>query len=161
MKLLLSIPEHTDYLDNNFFGNTIKWKLHKKRVEFGRQIMEKWMFVPSKFVKDVWVVLEEPDHLKFKSKNQFNELDWQSELSKNQYHELYDEYRKAKDRVLFEGFTYHIGLDNNNSDFWFVRNSSRKIHDYEFEVQCLSIEMMVNQNYILALTETGEKQLSP
>lgn len=157
MKQLLPIPEYTDYLYLNENNDHAKWEKHLKRVEFGRQIMEKWMFVPCKLFKGVWVVLEEPkEYQRWLKALEINEFNYWAEGW-----EECREYQEAKDRVLFEGFTYHIGLYNNNPDFWFVRNSSRKIHDYEFEVQSLSIEMMVNQNYILALTETGEKQLSP
>lgn len=61
MKTLSSIAEHSDWLENSHLFPNEKWELHRKRVEFGKQQLEKWMFVPSKLVDGVWVVLEEPN----------------------------------------------------------------------------------------------------
>ena len=42
---------------------------------------------------------QEPDHLKYKNRNEFNELVWTSKTKENQYHEDYDYWLENKDRI--------------------------------------------------------------
>jgi hypothetical protein len=122
-----------------------------KHAEFLGLELNLGMFVAAKFVNEEWVVLEEPNEEDFK------EIPFDFE-GKNYLYSL-KEFQEAKQRILFKGFTYHKGLDKNNPDFWFVRNSSCKIHDYEFEVQKLPLETFANRNYLIELTPTAQKQI--
>lgn len=133
--------------------DAIQWRLTGEFAKFLIQTAELWMFVPAKLVDGVWVVLEEPLFYKqwLEHEHNYPYADWA--------HIQCKEYQEAKKRLLFEGFTYHIGLDKNNPDFWFVRNSSHKIHDYELETAKLPLENFVNLNYQILLTSTAQKQI--
>lgn len=131
--------------------DAIQWRLTGEYAKFIIKIIELWMFVPCKLENGVWIILEEPKEYK----------NW---LVKNKGYDflgevniLCKEYQEAKERVLFEGFTYHIGLDKNNPHFWFVRNSSCKIHDYE--IGKLPLETFLNLNYLIELTQTAQKRI--
>lgn len=91
MKNLTSIAKHSDWLDKSPYMNNRKWELHRQRVDFGKQPLALWMFVPCKIVDSVWVVLEEPTHYR---RNEIGTI-WNDDLK---------EYRQAKERCLFEGF---------------------------------------------------------
>jgi hypothetical protein len=127
--------------------DAIQWRLTGEFAKFLIQKAELWMFVPCKKVDGIWIPLEKP------APNNLNE----SFFKMQQLFHQEKEYDEAITRVLFEGFTYHKGLDKNNPDFWFVRNSTCKIHDYQFEVQKLPLENLANMNYILQLTPTAQK----
>jgi hypothetical protein len=137
---------------NNRYQKCIRY------ANFLKQLLQIWMFVPCKLVDGVWVVLDIPkfhytqDALKNLKRG--IELDTALEINKK-----VEEYQEAKERCLFDGFTYHIGLDKNNPNFWFVRNSFIKIHDYELEVQSLTIEILSNRVQPIKLTPTALKQL--
>lgn len=79
------------YLDNDL--NRIY-----KNAEFLKQPVELWMFVPCKLVDSKWIPMEEP-------KKQYI-YSWNPNASPNPLTEEYKEYRQAKERVLFEGWTY-------------------------------------------------------
>jgi len=79
---LISIAEHSDWLENKYNNSMTKWRLHRLRVDFGKQPLEPWQFVPCKLVDGVWAVLEE----------------------KKPFQDNYHEFVEAKERCLFEGF---------------------------------------------------------
>lgn len=108
---LISITEHSKWLGTKFEDAETKWKLHCKRIVFGEQPLELWMFVPCKFVDGVWVVLEEP-----KEYNLFKQGVCNDFLKAN----ICKEYQQAKERCLFEGITeiesdYIISSSDNNT----------------------------------------------
>lgn len=125
MKKLLSIAEHSDILHNTeLMSMSERWKLHRERVEFGRQKPELWMFMPCKLVDGAWVVLEEPNY-------KANELQLQDE---------WKDYLEAKERVIFEGFEYE--------------KKSKMIVSNDFgmdseDLYLLTIEDLVKYNLIL------------
>lgn len=41
---LTSIADHSDWLDSLEISEVTKWNKHRKRVEFGKQPLELWMF---------------------------------------------------------------------------------------------------------------------
>jgi len=98
MENLISITEHSDYLHSLTICMSERWSLHRKRINFGKQLTELWMFVPCKLVDGVWVVLKKP----------INYEAWlglhQSEGGTIGFTE-HVEYWKAKDLCLFEGFS--------------------------------------------------------
>ena len=126
-------------------------------VEFKKQNIQKWMFVPCKLVDGVWVVLEKP--LMFYTKENIKHLKGIEVEIANSANNRVREYEEAKERILFDGFTYHKGFDRNNPDFWFVRNSSVKIHDYEFEVSSITIDDLSNISQSILLSYTALKQI--
>ena len=75
-----------------------------KREELISQQPNIGMFVPAVCENGVWRVLEEPKHLDYKQKNQFNELVFISEHHKNRYCDEYEQYQQAQSKVIFKGF---------------------------------------------------------
>lgn len=105
MENLTPIIEHSDYLKSlNSINNSDRWNLHLKRIDFGKQKLEIWMFVACKLVEGVWVVLEEPNEYKEFLKT------WNKQGSWATIECL--EYQEAKERVLFEGFEYNENVFN-------------------------------------------------
>jgi len=105
MKNLTSIEEHSDWLEENILpGNIIqKWRLHRNRVEFGKQPLELYMFVPCKLVDGVWVVLEDPTM-----------CDCLTEYDKECCGNFFtcEEYKRSKQNILFDNWTVRsIGLN--------------------------------------------------
>jgi hypothetical protein len=89
---LRSIQEHSDYLHSQvLMSMSERWNLHRKRVEFGRQKLELWMFVPCKLIDGVWIVFEMPKDIVDSDGYVLDEIEFK-------------EYKEAKDRVLFDGF---------------------------------------------------------
>lgn len=85
---LTSIAEHSDWLETTEYWYNKRWLLHRKRVEFGKQPLAIWQFVPCKLVDGVWIVLESyyKDGLEY-------------------FDGIYPEQLKqAKSRCIFEGF---------------------------------------------------------
>lgn len=157
--------------------DAIQWKLTGEYAKFLIKKLELWMFVPCDKKGNVYVDYKtyQPKKgticipyeglfevsRKGKDVELLNGLqfwkDDQRYYNKKKYEETLKEYEEAKDRVLFEGFTYHIGLDKNNPYFWYIKNSSCKVHDYEFEVSKISVEIIANRNYQIILTPTAQK----
>jgi len=100
---LMSITEHSDWLEEQYNSSITKWNLHRERLEFGKQPLSIEMFVPCKFVDGVWVVLEEP----FKLHN--------GEKVDDSYPEEVLEYLQAKNNCLFEIYSFEGEAEN----FWY------------------------------------------
>lgn len=95
MKNLMSIAEHSDWLEVNYTTSQTKWHLHRLRIEFGKQPLEIYQLIPCKLVNGVWVILEDP----FKLQN--------GEKVDESYPLEMIEYQEAKECCLFEGFTFN------------------------------------------------------
>ena len=142
MKNLTSISEHSDWLEACQCTNNRKWQLHRKRVEFGKQPLEKWMFVPCKLVDSVWVALQEPKKEKYYDEyNEFQEEHYDSDVL---------EYQKSKERCLFEGFEY------DQYGFAFLKTKKQCGFDEEY-MEGKTIEDLVKYN--LEITATAQKQI--
>lgn len=142
MKNLTSIAEHSDYIETFCNIPEYKWQLHRKRVEFGKQTLEKWMFVACKLVDGVWVVLEEP--------HPFKEGDCK-EQNKLVTDIRFKEYQQAKERCLFEGF--EIGIYP--LDVLLMRGNKWGLPIIDLHRQ--TIEDLVKYN--LELTATAQKEI--
>jgi len=132
MKNLISIAKHSDWLESYYSNPIEKWDLHLRRVEFGKQPLEIWQFVPCKLVDGVWVILEEPlqSDSKYKCINIKNEEDFDI----RQWTIDFVEYQEAKDRVLFEGFESikrkdYFVIQQNGHDVWVSWNESKTVED--------------------------------
>jgi hypothetical protein len=122
-------------------------------ANFLKQTLELWMFIPC---DEEGNVLEEPKfHYTEQALRQLRGYDLEIALTVNK---KVSEYQQAKERCLFDGFTFHK-TDRNNPDFWLVRNSFLKIHDYELELQSRTIEILANRINLIELTPTAIKQL--
>jgi len=131
---LISISEHSDWLDNKGeLNNYEKWYFHRKRVGFGKQPLELWMFVPCKLVEDVWVVLEEP----LLSVDFWEKGDVSKELQ---------EYQQAKEKCLF--FSQH------GNEEMFDQCLAKVFLDEFF-----NIEQLANEIRNIILTPTALKQI--
>lgn len=111
-----------------------------KYAKFLKQPLEKWMFVPCKLVDGIWVVLEEPNV------NNYHH----NAVCSQMYCDDKKEYKKAKERCLFEGFELKGQTDlswifkYNNKFPYFVNKSG-------------NIESIVKYN--LQITPTAQKQI--
>jgi hypothetical protein len=102
-----------------------------KYIEFLRSPLEIWMFVACKFVKGKWVILEEP--------NRSTHTDKECK-----------EYKKAKERCLFEGFEYVTELQA-------VRNNDKQSIIFHSLMSCQTIEYYSNRGILL--TQTAIEQI--
>lgn len=117
MKTLTSISKHSDWLDSIDIVILYKWNLHRKRVNFGKQPLAIYQFVPCKLVDGEWVVLEEPlNYKKWESKRLNTPYDL--DLSK------YEKYQEALDKVLFEGI--EVIIENKEEEKFFVTIAKEK-----------------------------------
>lgn len=155
MDNLTSLSDHSDYLSASTYSDSERWQLHRKRVEFGKQPLELWQFVPCKLVAGVWVVLEEP-------KSDYEPTDfWNAGEVDEKHNELYGEYQEAKDRVLFEGFeikdfeTYKT-IKLKDFDFNILWNKGCELGWY-LSIGIKTIEDI--SKYNLQLTKTTKKTL--
>jgi len=97
MEKLIPIQEHSDWLaSQKGLLSPNAWHLHRKRVNFGKQPLEIWQFVPCKLLNGIWVVLEFPIKEKY--------YDEYHEFQEEHYYSDILEYQQAKERCLFEGF---------------------------------------------------------
>lgn len=142
MKNLTSIAEHSKWLGTKFEDVETKWKLHCKRIIFGEQPLEKWMFVPCD--KDGNVIPDKENHFTRK------------ELQ---------EYQQAKERCLFVGFELKEIAFNSESikticlhEFLNVFWWHKKENKWELSKGISTIEDLVKYN--IQLTPTAIKQLS-
>lgn len=139
MKKLTSIAEHSYMLELLNLTFLSKWQLHLKRVAFGKQPVEIWMFVPSKLVDGVWVVLEEPS------------CDCITEYDMEGCPDKCWQYINAKSLVLFEGFEpcNISGFDFKKGCLLFI------LKDYT------DIESFLNNDHKveLELTKTAKNQI--
>jgi hypothetical protein len=120
-----------------------------RHANFLKQPLTLSMFVPC---DDDGNVLEKPNHLDYKAKNNFNELVFISQPKQNQYHSDYDKYQKAKELCLFEGCIaekkgiHYFIMKEDALPVWVSWNESKTIED------------LVPNN--LNLTQTAVKQLN-
>lgn len=133
---LTSIAEHSDWLESLLFPDYRKWELHRKRVAFGKQPLEPWMFASC---DEDGNVLEET--------TQFDP----DETSQYYAQQMWDnkQYQQAKSRCFFEDFE----LENR-----FVTHKSHA--SFFYPISCLherTIEDLVKYN--LELTATAKKQI--
>lgn len=132
MAELTSIAKHSDWLDNQSMTVEEKWNCHRKRVEFGKQPLEIWQFVPCKLVDGVWVVLEDCDC-----------------VSDNGCCVKRNEYQQGKSLCLFEGFELIDEKQNTwifkfKNETWFIQKDE-------------TIEFLTDME--ITLTPASEKQI--
>lgn len=145
---LQSIQKHSDYLKNDgTLNDAEKWKLHIKRVEFGKQQISIEKIVPCKLVDGVWFFLEEPVY-PFRNDN-----DYQNTVI----------YNEAKEKVLFDGFEVKE-RKSNGMTFKYIEKGkliiyyfNRGFNRFEKHIKSETIEDLVKYN--LELTETAKKQI--
>jgi len=142
MKNLTSIAEHSKWLGTKFEDVETKWKVHCKRIIFGEQPLELWMFVPCD--KDGNVIPDKENHFTRK------------ELQ---------EYQQAKERCLFEGFELKEIVFNSESikticlhEFLNVFWLDNEKNKWDTSAGLSTLEDLIKYN--LQLTPTALKQLS-
>jgi len=86
MRIITSITEHSDYLHSLRICMSERWSLHRKRVNFGKQLTELWMFIPVGFDGNV---LELPGSAPIYTHSK----------------EYIQKWNEARKRCLFEGFS--------------------------------------------------------
>jgi hypothetical protein len=89
-----------------------KWSLHRKRVCFGRQPLELWMFVSCKLINGIWIPLS-------------NELEEGMTFSEIEI--ANKEYQEAKKLCLFKGFEIVIKTLN-KVDYKLVQNKDTYVY---------------------------------
>jgi len=109
---------------------------HENYANFLKQPLSIEMFVPCKLVDGVWVVLEEPNINNYCP----NTIDSQN------YCDDKKEYQQAKERCLFEGFT-------------FEHTSVVKYENYVFSIKDKTIENLIRIYCYPKLTATALKQI--
>jgi len=111
----------------------------ERYAKFLKQIPCLYMFVPCKFINGIWVALEEPKREKYP-----NEIYYLTD---------FQEYKQAKELVLFEGFEY----DKTNKG---IKNG--KIYDRVWISEINLIEMTIEDliKYNLELTPAAKKQFN-
>jgi len=151
MKNLISIAEHSDYLSASTYSDSEKWQLHRKRVGFGKQSLEKWMFVPC---DEDGNFLEEPKEKDFYTPlpDRNGRRVWNTHQSKFQS-EL-NKYQQAKERCLFDGFEFISADDDYPFDLIAMED---KISMHCERLNESTIEDLVKYNP--ELTQTAIKQL--
>jgi len=106
MRNLISIAEHSDYLHHlTLMSMSERWDLHRKRINFGRQSIELWMFVPCDFDGNV---LELPGSAPIYTHSKEYIIKW----------------KEAKDRCLFEGIEYVKAKKEGHYSFLRIANLS-------------------------------------
>lgn len=134
---LTSIAEHSDWLEEMPISMKDCWELHRKRVEFGKQPLEIWQFVPCKLVDGVWVVLD----------------------SKKPFQDNYHEYQEAKSRCIFEGWVlentskFTIWIEKDGLSICFTDRGKINVNSHNEK----TIEDLVKYN--LELTASAIKEL--
>jgi len=145
MKTLTSISKHSDWLDSIDIVLLYKWNLHRRRVEFGKQPLAIYQFVPCKLVDGEWVVLEEPKNMADAILDGDKGKEWA---------EKRNEYKEALDKVLFEGFEI---IDKGN--FYFIERKETIIYLRVLKKNTKStIENLLQFNNV-PLTKTALKEI--
>ena len=113
---LISITEHSDWLFNQHISTDEKWSLHRQRVDFGKQPLELWMFVPCSVDGDV---IPEP----------YND----------EQHVIIQhlEYAEAKEKILF---VWQDGFDYKGICEMFI--DLEDIIDFDFELTQTAIKQL-------------------
>jgi len=115
-------------------------------VNFLKQPLELYMFVPCKLVDGVWVVLEEPKYFKIDN----------SDFNNFNYADYCLEYQQAKERVLFEGFRLNGKyLWMEESLFMISDNYTESLKNYGNIESLLKKYLPKN----IQLTATAQKQI--
>lgn len=116
-------PPKTDENHSNHFG--YKFGMVCKYANFLNTPLNLGMFVPAIEVDGKWEVLEEPESLKG-----FYETDKEGMI---QERKDLDKYQKAKDNVIFEGWT----LANETQSAWSVYDSDNRLVFIKEDGECL------------------------
>lgn len=152
-RTLISIAEHSDLLESTV-GKTIrdKWISHRNRVKFGQLNLAIGQFITCDLEGNV---LEAPQ--------KYSDLDFDKD-SVNEWSNNITAYKKAKDRILFEGFEIvDISLESSMFDravsykymlhvFW--RDKKTKIWQSSKGIK--TIENLVPYNLILKDSKSKE-----
>jgi hypothetical protein len=117
-----------------------RWSLHRKRVCFGKEPLELWMFVPCKFVKGDYIPLEEPNLYEERLRSTRDGGWW------GEFLEYKKQYEEAKKKCLFEGFTFEY-------------DSVVKYENYIFSIRGKTIENLIRIYCYPKLTTTAKEQL--
>lgn len=159
---LTSIAEHSDWLEEMPISMKECWILHRKRVDFGKQPLAIWQFVPCKLVDGEWVVLTKSTMSNKTCEDDCNHRNCVSEMNEC------IEYQEAKSRCIFEGFEIkrefwadnthvdYIQIGNDREDKLFRSNNDKEWYSsnvYDFK----TIEDLVK--YSLELTASAIKEL--
>jgi len=120
-------------------GNTYKCFAEKviNYANFLKQPLSIEMFVPCKLVDGFWVVLEEPIDNTCENCNHKQDFDICCR---------FEEYQEAKERCLFEGFT-------------FEHTSVVKYENYVFSIKDKTIENLIRIYCYPKLTDSAQKQI--
>lgn len=127
------------------------YRLTTKYANFLKQPLEIWQFVPCKLVDGVWVVLSE-------------NYSATKDIENKSFTYLSNEYKKAKERCLFEGFEL-IGNEcvlNSNLMIHFLNNEISIEEHFEEIITKLSKPVNTIEDlakYNLTLTKTAQKQI--
>lgn len=162
---LTSIAEHSDWLFSQHIYIDEKWSLHRQRVDFGKQPLALWMFVPCQLVGNEfanWQPMEEPKEKDF----------WESmprrngKRAWNTHCDLFEialkECQQAKDRVLFDGF-FNVTdtiVSAKNISINFI-DGKIYLTDFDFEYPQVSIISTIEDivKYKPLLTATAQKKI--
>jgi hypothetical protein len=144
MNKLTSLAEYSDYLTDNFTSDIKKWRMHRIRTVFGRQDLELWMFFPCKLVKGLWVIFEEP------KEGDYNLGD----IHAGYFGKDVEEYKKAVDKCLFEGFEYCNKWLNTHVIAYDKVSGIGAFYLSDFK----TVEDLVRKK-VVEITDTAQKQL--
>lgn len=168
MTKLISISDHSDYLENTEMCSQTKWIKHRKRVELGKCHLSLGQFIPCDLENNV---LTQPEwwHRYINGASPFMNMD---EIRPCQ------EFKEAKERVIFEGFELKeldkeenfCTISNGNIELIFdIENKQEPIivnysnfTDYLTRVEDFTINNFFfesESDYNLTLTEQATKNL--
>jgi len=125
-------------------------------ANFLKQPLELWMFVPC---DENGNILEEPNHLDYKLKNQFNELVFTSQAKQNKYHSDFDKYQQAKDKVLFEFKDFEF--EGVSDGVWYFLPKNKDLEPFGI-IEGANVEYLIKafDDVDLTLTQTAKTNLS-
>lgn len=101
---LTSISEHSDFLENTEMCYQTKWTKHRTKVEFGKKDLNIGQFIPAVLDGGVWRVLDKPKIEEYQVHNSSMTLVFHGPAKEKKYNQLFTEYQKALENVLFTGF---------------------------------------------------------
>lgn len=156
---LISIPDHSDYIDTLDISKAEKWDLHCLRKGFGKQPLTLGMFVPcdeeGNVLIEPMVVCADGAECSCKIGNEHCPAPPEHQSEK------YRQYQAAKDRVLFEGCSLDL-----QQLIWDDGSSLGKLIGVypnvqgEFNPMRLpTVEHLLNEEIHLELTPTALKQI--
>lgn len=115
----------TKSVDSQYFN---KFRDYEKYATFLNTPLNLSMFVPAIKVGDIWEVLEEPNMRDYAEPDKIV-----LECSHNRYLIDCEQYQKAKDNVIFEGWT----LANETQSVWAVYDSENRLAFIKENGECL------------------------